>query len=784
MKTNNTKRAFMSSVLALVLCIAMLIGTTFAWFTDSVTSGRNVIQSGNLDVELYYSVLDDNGAWTQYAKVDSTTDVFGYEYWEPGYTAVAKFKIVNEGNLALKYQLTADVYDEVLGKTKDNADIKLSDYLRYGVTETLAALEDRAVAAAVATTAFGSFNLKAATLGKGDSAEVGMVITMPTTVGNEANHNGTDIPSISFGINLVATQLNSEADSFGSDYDAQAQYPLFGFGVANGNEAEEVTAGDVSLTIPAGKNGDYVVKVENKDVTTNAAGETTVSYDISLYKDGVKVSADGTKYLVEINIGSGLTVTGVTHNGVAVPSFTYNAVTGEATFETDSFSPFAVTYAAASSEEVKVSTGEVLGDTLDAAPTNGDVVKVVLQNNMFGGLVVKKYQNVILDLNGYTLQKDSGAAADADTIANFGALTIIDSSEAKTGLVRGDGAVSGGVVIHNYEGAALTMKGIDVDGNAAGGAGSYTVVNAGEMIIDATSIYDTATNASLVVNTAGEMTITGTSVLKQPKAKNLDVKGGVVIVDNACIKSDECPIYVADGWVYVKEAIVEAVNNGTIHALTVENGKLVITGGTFIIDPSVYVAEGYEAVRSSKGVYVVLEEGTTLPEDYKPEDLPVAIVSDMDEYENVEIPWNTQFGIAPTRLTQQLESVYKFAAQDDYTAAQQSNYAGWTTDYYVTLDRDIEVGQLVLGGNYGSFGWIGFENPMAVAANTPTPLLGTAGMEFTYTDIVQLVQEFICGVADVDNALSGATITVELRVTNPSDTTEYYVINNTQYTFK
>ena len=216
MNKKSTKRALLSSVLSLVLCMAMLIGTTFAWFTDSVTSGRNKIQSGNLDVELYYSVLDETGAWTEYQKVTKDTKVFNYDLWEPGYTSVAKFKIANEGSLALKYQLTADVYSETPGKTKDGAEIKLSDYLLYGVTEDISVLEDRTTAAAAATNVFNSFEIKTNELAKQAFVEVGMVITMPTTVGNEANHDGAHVPSIEFGINLIATQAMNEDDSFGN----------------------------------------------------------------------------------------------------------------------------------------------------------------------------------------------------------------------------------------------------------------------------------------------------------------------------------------------------------------------------------------------------------------------------------------------------------------------------------------------------------------------------------------------------------------------------------------
>ena len=52
-KKHSTKRALLDSVLSLVLCLSMLICSTFAWFTDSVSSTNNIIQSGNLDIEMY-----------------------------------------------------------------------------------------------------------------------------------------------------------------------------------------------------------------------------------------------------------------------------------------------------------------------------------------------------------------------------------------------------------------------------------------------------------------------------------------------------------------------------------------------------------------------------------------------------------------------------------------------------------------------------------------------------------------------------------------------------------
>ena len=105
-KKHSTKKALMASVLSLLLCFSMLVGTTFAWFTDSVTSANNIIQSGTLDVEMYWAEGKDAVPTTDAGWTDASRGaIFDYDKWEPGYTVVRHIKIANEGSLALKYQL-------------------------------------------------------------------------------------------------------------------------------------------------------------------------------------------------------------------------------------------------------------------------------------------------------------------------------------------------------------------------------------------------------------------------------------------------------------------------------------------------------------------------------------------------------------------------------------------------------------------------------------------------------------------------------------------------------
>lgn len=262
-KMKSTKRAMLLSALSLLLCVSMLIGTTFAWFTDSVTSGRNVIQSGNLDVELEYF---DGSTWKP---VTESTNVFGYNLWEPGFTKVVKFRVTNAGSLALKYQLTADVYAETAGVNKDGQSFNLSDYLYTATVDEDATREE--ILATTGVNLKNSYELGAKSLAVNAASDVfALAIWMPTTVGNEANHNGTNVPKIEFGINLIATQDTVEADSFDNQYDDIAL-------VSNAVELKEAIAngGDIMLAADIAVDANTTMTVPaDKEVNLNLNGKT------------------------------------------------------------------------------------------------------------------------------------------------------------------------------------------------------------------------------------------------------------------------------------------------------------------------------------------------------------------------------------------------------------------------------------------------------------------------------------------------------------------------------
>ena len=240
-KSKHTKKALLMSLLSVVLCLSMLIGSTFAWFTDSVTSGNNKIVAGNLDIDLEYATaFDDDGKPTEWKSVEGVDNLFNPDaLWEPGHTEVVYLRITNKGTLALTYKLGVKFSNEKAGTNVAGESFKLSDYLVFkhvdnGANE-ITKYENREDAWTAAGTEKGLKDYAAsATLLAGDTTYGALIIYMPTTVGNEANYrNPADFatlsldpnaPYIELGVNLLATQAVYEKDSFNNEYDKDATY--------------------------------------------------------------------------------------------------------------------------------------------------------------------------------------------------------------------------------------------------------------------------------------------------------------------------------------------------------------------------------------------------------------------------------------------------------------------------------------------------------------------------------------------------------------------------------
>ena len=226
-ESTKTKKALRGSLFALFLCIVLLIGTTFAWFTDTASTGVNKIQAGNLDVELYYS--KDCKEWK---KVTSETYLFDDNaLYEPGYTQVAYVKVKNAGNLALKYNLAINSTDDQRGKNVYGEYYHITDYLMMGAVNTDSAYDSREAAKAAVEDSANIIKSGAqltdsetAVLNPGEeTSPFAVVLYMPETVGNEANPKSkTWSAKVKLGMTLLATQATVENDSFGNDYEQNA----------------------------------------------------------------------------------------------------------------------------------------------------------------------------------------------------------------------------------------------------------------------------------------------------------------------------------------------------------------------------------------------------------------------------------------------------------------------------------------------------------------------------------------------------------------------------------
>ena len=209
MKLKSKKSALLLSFTSLLLCFAMLAGSTFAWFTDTATTGVNRIQSGTLDVELWQNKgTKGNPEW---AKVEDGSDPLNWVtndgraqdqiFWEPGCIyELPQLKIVNNGNLALKYKIQINGIQ---------GDAKLNQVIDWTMT-----MDD-------ATTVLGTEHHLAAKTGETVDADI-LTISgkMQTTAGNEYQNLTID----GIAITVYATQDTVENDSFNNTYDENATY--------------------------------------------------------------------------------------------------------------------------------------------------------------------------------------------------------------------------------------------------------------------------------------------------------------------------------------------------------------------------------------------------------------------------------------------------------------------------------------------------------------------------------------------------------------------------------
>ena len=334
--SKSTKRALLTSVLALLMCVAMLVGATFAWFTDTASTGVNKIQAGNLDVELEYKNSDTTG----FTEADKNTKVFKEgALWEPGHVEYVVLKVSNAGSLALKYKLGINIANEVGSTNVYNNAFKLSNYIRFAVLDGDQSNlgRDNLVATAgngaALNAGYTAENHLTATGTDNSQKVVTLVVWMPTTVGNEANHlTGKNAPSIDLGISVVATQDTVESDSFDNKYDKDATYPEYTVTTADAlttaaKEGGIITVNDdiapsdtvvASGTVQLNMNGKKLANTadiwsENENKWSLVSAQNGANLTIT--GNGTFAAKENDCYAVDVQDGSTVTITSGTFNG-------------------------------------------------------------------------------------------------------------------------------------------------------------------------------------------------------------------------------------------------------------------------------------------------------------------------------------------------------------------------------------------------------------------------------------------------------------------------------------
>lgn len=318
--SKSTKRALISSALAILMCVAMLIGTTFAWFTDTASTGVNKIVSGNLKVDIIGADSEDHVEKLNFTKAATTDEEAGAEIlWEPGCRYLTEgFRIANKGNLALKWK--AQVNKGATEANEGNFDLlDVIDF--YLVTKAADGTET--------ATALDEFtgNLK-----KTETSEVYYIKgVMQTTAGND--YQGLTLDGIT--ITVVATQDTVESDSYDNQYDKNAQYPDVAYVAVSAPTAEDIAAGvnplanalisastetgisgeakdKIAADLAAGtfkltdKEGSVRDAVKGMEVTLNGAGADKTTYEVKKAdasgEGAADYSFDGAKAVVFKNM--------------------------------------------------------------------------------------------------------------------------------------------------------------------------------------------------------------------------------------------------------------------------------------------------------------------------------------------------------------------------------------------------------------------------------------------------------------------------------------------------
>ena len=652
-RSKTTKRALVASVCATLMCIAMLIGTTFAWFTDTASTSVNKIQSGTLDVELYYANNTTGGDGTEWTKITSETTALNFVkasaasegeavLWEPGCTySLPALKIKNEGNLALKYKVLFNAVD-----TSDE-DLELAKVLDVTMNgQPAGTLYDVLTSTDEDGYAHGTLE------GNAETSAITLSVKMRETAGNE--YQNLTIGGIA--VTVVATQLASEYDSTTNQYDTLAQYPVHTVADVKTKVEDGATKVDTAVTINSTEKTTVdgtEVSVATATIPANVVLETgttqvTLVVENSTDSNNISITSDQAKKTLEVKlvgvsdsntvpatvsyyIEKGLTGLKLYHNSAEMTSvasenavsanntYYYNFATGKVTMAVQTFSPFTYVYNAPNTATVttRADLEKALSDTTVTTIKLGSDIACPEDDTS----AIEVLRDVTIDFNGYVLGigLNSGTTTHGGSSAN---LILTDSTNSTTSGIQNKivqegsgykqiGAIAAWQNKVTINGGKYTHDRAVIHVQLQNTGGSDTVVVNG-------GTFEGIDTATVLFNDFGTLTINdGTfkaGLTEDGESSGVllyvgygsGYTGSITNINGGNFSTDNCLFYVNVNSSYSQHINISGGNftitgeDKTFIYVSSGNAKdyITITGGTFNVDPSAYVADGYTATKS------------------------------------------------------------------------------------------------------------------------------------------------------------------------------------------
>ena len=559
-----TKRALLTSVMALVMCVVMLVGTTFAWFTDTASTGVNKITSGNLHVE----IQDKEGTEIDTLKwVDKDgNDIANQDdiLWEPGCTyLLTPFKIVNTGNLALKYKIAITGLD---------GDADLLKVIKFTYKTEDGNVFDMAAEGHLTA--------------KGTDGAATKLITVTAEMDKLAGNEYMDKTLEGVKFTVYATQDTVENDSFDNTYDANATYypviDLAGLKDAVKNGGNVAVDADVQVsnvdtlaqrtiiakptTLQLNKKITSPYEMGNNEVNFTAlivAADTTINAG-----ENGGIDTKGGAYGINVISGANLVINGGTYygGGTAVQAQKGTVTINGGHFAVEPFSDARYGY-------------DFLLNCLDANYKNGSA-KIIVKGGTFVNFdpsnCKAEGENTNFVADGYGVVATPQANGDVW-------YTVVEKSTTGTTFGSGTHTLSTGitatsanaVAVKAESGADITITGGAYDGGKGGnnvcvwaGDGAKVTIKGGTFTV------------------GGDADGYGNSVIES-NGGNITIEGGFFYTD-----------YAYRNFYYVLNQKND--NPGTI---TVKGGTFVnydpSTGDDYV-QPTNFVADGYKVVPTTQ----------------------------------------------------------------------------------------------------------------------------------------------------------------------------------------